>query len=68
MITAGAWRQTPSAGSSAAMRPLCEQQGPAVCQILGMTKTGELEGEVAGQLEMAVATRQARGLWRTAGG
>lgn len=39
---------------------LCEQQGPAVCQILGMTKTGELEGEVAGQLEMAVATRQAR--------
>ena len=39
---------------------LCEQQGPGVCQILGMTKTGELEGEVAGQLEMAVATRQAR--------
>ena len=39
---------------------LCEQQGQAVCQILGMTKTGELEGEVAGQLEMAVATRQAR--------
>jgi hypothetical protein len=39
---------------------LCEQQGPSVCQILGMTKTGKLEGEVAGQLEMAVATRQAR--------
>ncbi len=39
---------------------LCEQQGPAVCQIIGMTKTGELEGEVAGKLEMAVATRQAR--------
>jgi hypothetical protein len=39
---------------------LCEQQGPAVCQIIGMTKTGELEGEVAGELQMAVATRQAR--------
>lgn len=38
----------------------CEQQGPVICQILGMTKTGETEGEVAGKLEMAVATRQAR--------
>lgn len=39
---------------------LCEQQGPTVCQILGMTKTGEDDGEVSGQLQMAVATRQAR--------
>ena len=39
---------------------LCEQQGPASCQILGMSKTGEAEGEVAGELRMAVATRQAR--------
>ncbi len=39
---------------------LCEQQGPAICQIIGMTKTGETEDEVAGRLEMAVATRQAR--------
>lgn len=39
---------------------LCEQQGPGVCQILGMTKTGETEGEVAGKLELAVASRQAR--------
>ncbi len=39
---------------------LCEQQGPATCQIIGMTKTGAEEGEVEGVLEMAVATRQAR--------
>ncbi|MFO6445647.1 DUF4349 domain-containing protein [Erythrobacter sp. NE805] len=39
---------------------LCEQQGPAICQITGMTKTGEAEGEVTGELQMAVATRQAR--------
>jgi Domain of unknown function (DUF4349) len=39
---------------------LCEQQGPTICQILGMTKTGEDDGEVSGQLQMAVATRQAR--------
>ena len=38
----------------------CEQQGPTICQIIGMTKTGEDEGEVTGKLEMAVATRQAR--------
>ncbi|MFM7377300.1 MAG: DUF4349 domain-containing protein [Erythrobacter sp.] len=39
---------------------LCEQQGPASCQIIGMTKTGAEQGEVEGVLEMAVATRQAR--------
>jgi len=39
---------------------LCEQQGPAICQIVGMTKSGEAEGEVAGELQMSVATRQAR--------
>ena len=39
---------------------LCEQQGPAICQIIGMTKSGEDEGEVTGRLEMAVASRQAR--------
>jgi hypothetical protein len=39
---------------------LCEQQGPAVCQIIGMTKSGADAGEVSGGLEMAVATRQAR--------
>ncbi|MCH2222931.1 MAG: DUF4349 domain-containing protein, partial [Dechloromonas sp.] len=39
---------------------LCEQQGPAVCQIIGMTKSGAEDDEVSGRLEMAVATRQAR--------
>lgn len=39
---------------------LCEQQGPASCQIIGMTKTGSEKDEVEGVLEMAVATRQAR--------
>lgn len=39
---------------------LCEQQGPAACRILGMSKTGEEADEVTGVLEMAVASRQAR--------
>jgi Domain of unknown function (DUF4349) len=39
---------------------LCEQQGPTICQITGMTKTGEDDGTVSGELRMAVATRQAR--------
>lgn len=39
---------------------LCEQQGPASCQILGMRKSGEEEGEVTGVLQMAVASKQAR--------
>jgi hypothetical protein len=38
---------------------LCEQQGPAVCQITGMTRTGEKD-DMSGELQMAVATRQAR--------
>lgn len=39
---------------------LCEQQGAAICQIIGMTKTGETDAEVSGELQMAVASRQAR--------
>lgn len=39
---------------------LCEQQGPGSCQILGMSKTGEEEGEVRGVLQMFVASKQAR--------
>lgn len=56
------WRTAADAIGSLQRRhaSLCEQQGPGVCQILGMTKTGELEGEVTGELRMAVATRQAR--------
>ncbi|GMN13248.1 DUF4349 domain-containing protein [Altererythrobacter sp. MTPC7] len=39
---------------------LCEQQGPASCQITGMSKTGEEAEDVRGILEMRVAARQAR--------
>jgi hypothetical protein len=39
---------------------LCEQQGPQSCQILGMRKSGEDAKSVTGQLELAVASRQAR--------
>lgn len=39
---------------------LCEDQGPAQCQILGMSKTGEFDDEVRGVLEMAVASQSAR--------
>ena len=39
---------------------LCEQQGPASCRILGMSKDGEDADEVTGRLELAVATRHAR--------
>ncbi|MBD3728936.1 MAG: DUF4349 domain-containing protein [Sphingomonadales bacterium] len=39
---------------------LCEQQGPASCQILGMTKSGEDADYVTGELQLAVATKQAR--------
>lgn len=56
------WRMEASEIGSLQRRhaSLCEQQGPASCQIIGMTKTGAEEGEVEGVLEMAVATRQAR--------
>ncbi|WDA40041.1 DUF4349 domain-containing protein [Erythrobacter sp. BLCC-B19] len=56
------WRMEADAIGSLQRRhaSLCEQQGPAVCQIIGMTKTGAEEGAVEGQLQMAVATRQAR--------
>jgi hypothetical protein len=55
--------QMPAAEIGALQRrhaSLCEQQGPAVCQIIGMTKSGAEDDNVTGKLEMAVATRQAR--------
>jgi Domain of unknown function (DUF4349) len=55
--------QMPAAEIGALQRrhaSLCEQQGPAICQIIGMTKSGEDDSEVTGQLQMAVASRQAR--------
>lgn len=39
---------------------LCEQQGPASCRILGMTKSGEDGDTVTGELQLAVATKHAR--------
>ncbi len=39
---------------------LCDQQGPATCQILGMNKSGEEADEITGELQMAVATNHAR--------
>lgn len=39
---------------------LCEQQGPASCQIVGMSRNGEFDDDVTGQLQLAVATRHAR--------
>jgi hypothetical protein len=55
--------QMPAAEIGALQRrhaSLCEQQGPAICQIIGMTKSGEDDDEVTGELQMAVASRQAR--------
>lgn len=39
---------------------LCEQQGPASCRILGMTKSGEDAEDMSGELQLAVATKHAR--------
>lgn len=39
---------------------LCDQQGPTSCQIMGMSKDGEVGDDVTGELQLAVATRHAR--------
>jgi len=39
---------------------LCEQQGPASCQIAGMTTQGDTEDNITGELQLLVATRHAR--------
>jgi len=39
---------------------LCEQQGPASCQIAGMTTQGQIEDEMSGELQLLVATSHAR--------
>ena len=39
---------------------LCEQQGPASCQIIGMNVSGETGDEVTGELQLSVATQHAR--------
>ena len=39
---------------------LCEQQGPASCQIAGMSTQGETGDEMTGELQLLVATQHAR--------
>lgn len=40
---------------------MCEAQGPYACRIVSLTRTGEDEDEITGQLELAVASDKARG-------
>src|SRR5687768_6934315 len=40
---------------------MCEAQGPYSCRIISMTRTGDEENEIAGELQLAVASDKARG-------
>jgi len=40
---------------------MCEAQGPYVCRIVSMTRTGEDEDEIQGELQLEVASDKARG-------
>jgi hypothetical protein len=40
---------------------MCEAQGPYSCRIVSMTRTGDDEDEIAGELQLAVASDKARG-------
>ena len=40
---------------------MCEAQGPYSCRIISMTRTGDDEDEIAGELQLAVASDKARG-------
>jgi len=40
---------------------MCEAQGPYTCRIVSMTRTGEDEDEIRGQLQLEVASDKARG-------
>jgi len=40
---------------------MCEAQGPYSCRIIAMTRTGDDEDEIAGELQLAVASDKARG-------
>jgi len=40
---------------------MCEAQGPYACRIVSMTRTGDDEDEITGQLQLAVASNKARG-------
>ena len=40
---------------------MCEAQGPYACRIISLSRTGEDEDEITGQLQLAVASDKARG-------
>ncbi len=40
---------------------MCEAQGPYVCRIVSLTRSGEEADEIAGELKLAVASDKARG-------
>lgn len=40
---------------------MCETQGPYACHIVSLTRTGEDEDEIRGELQLAVASDKARG-------
>ena len=40
---------------------MCEAQGPYACRIVSLTRTGEDEDEIRGELQLAVASDKARG-------
>jgi hypothetical protein len=40
---------------------MCEAQGPYTCQIISLSRSGEAEGEIVGELQLAVVADKARG-------
>ena len=40
---------------------MCEAQGPYSCRIISLTRTGDDEDEIRGELQLAVASDKARG-------
>jgi hypothetical protein len=40
---------------------MCEAQGPYTCRIISLSRTGEEEDEIRGELQLAVASDKARG-------
>jgi hypothetical protein len=40
---------------------MCEAQGPYTCRIISLSRTGEEEDEISGELQLAVASDKARG-------
>jgi hypothetical protein len=40
---------------------MCEAQGPYACRIISLSRTGEEEDEIRGELQLAVASDKARG-------